>query len=255
MLAIISDLHGNIEALENVMNDIRSKGIKDIICLGDVVGYGPNPAECIDIAMNLKLTLRGNHEEAVIHEGVYGFNPLAQGAINWTRKELKPGTFSNKTRKARWDFISNLPLTYNEGELLFVHGSPRDPVWEYILRYDTEVFFEEIPAKIKEIFSMISWLCFVGHSHDPGIITQESDFFTPKDVDYEFEVRPGRKYIINVGSVGQPRDGDNRACYVTFDNTKLRYHRIAYDIKKIQEKVYAIPELDKRIGERLEYGR
>lgn len=255
MLAIISDLHGNIEALKNVMDDIRAKGIKDIICLGDVIGYGPNPAECIDVAMGLKITLRGNHEEAAVNSGSYGFRSHAQKALNWTRKELYPGIFCSAEKKARWEFISNLPLSRKDGEIIFVHGSPRDPIWEYILRYDTEVLFNEIPAKLKDIFSMVPWLCFNGHTHDPGIITEESDFITPKDMGDAFEVRSGRKYIINVGSVGQPRDSDTRACYATFDGTSIRYYRIAYDVKKTQEKIFAIPELDRRNGERLGNGQ
>lgn len=257
MWAIISDIHGNLDALNVVLKDIETKGIPNdrILCLGDVVGYGPNPIECVEKAMAWKITLRGNHDEAVINEAL-GFNPLAREAIDWTRNQLKPGWLAGKAKKARWEFLKNLPLTYNLERALLVHGSPRDPTMEYILRSECEDLLGEVPAKIKDIFSRFEWACFVGHTHDPGIITQESKFHTPKELEYRYEFMEDQKYIVNVGSIGQPRDGDNRACYVTFDGKKiLNYHRLEYDIAATQSKIRGIPQLDPRIAERLAIGK
>lgn len=257
MWAIISDIHSNLEALETALKDIASKGIPNerILCLGDVVGYGPNPIECVDRAMQFKLTLRGNHDEAVINEAL-GFNPLAREAIDWTRDQLKPGWLSGRTKRTRWEFLKNLPLTHTWERCLLVHGSPRDPTMEYVLRSECEDLLGEIPTKIKDIFSRFEWCCFIGHTHDPGIITLESKFLTPKDIEYKYELKPDQKYIINVGSIGQPRDGDPRICYVTFDGvSRLEYHRLEYDIPGVQAKIKKIPSLDPRIAERLSIGK
>jgi predicted phosphodiesterase len=252
-IAIISDIHANLEALTVVLQDIRAKDIDRILCLGDVIGYGPDPVACIDLAADFDLILRGNHEEAVI-SGAFGFNPVAKEAVDWTRDQLKPKWHSFALKRARWDLIRELPLTYTESNLFFVHGSPRDPTMEYILKSDTEDLFGEIPQKIKEIFDMIEWACFVGHTHTPGVITQESRFYTPVEVGGSFELSSDEKYIINVGSVGQPRDGDNRACYVIFDGTTVAYQRLEYNHAKTAGKIRVINKLDNRNAERLEFG-
>lgn len=251
--AIISDIHANHEALSVVTEDIRKRGLDKIVCLGDIIGYGPDPVACIDIAAEFDVNLRGNHEEAVI-SGAFGFNPIAKEAVDWTRNQLKPKWHSFASKRVRWDLIKELPLTYNEGNILFTHGSPRDPTMEYILKQDTEDLFGEIPQKIREIFDMIDWTCFVGHTHTPGVITQESRFYTPVEVGGTFELAEGEKYIVNVGSVGQPRDGDNRACYVIFDGKTVSYQRLEYNHAKTAGKIKTISKLDNRNAERLEFG-
>ena len=149
-----------------------------------------------------------------------------------------------------------MALTYNEDGILYVHGSPRDPTMEYILRSDTEDLFGDVPEKIFQIFSLLDSLCFVGHTHDPGIITEDSRFLRPADFEMRFQCEEGAKYVVNVGSVGQPRDRDSRACYVTFDRTArtIEYHRVEYDWKKTAERIRRIPQLDDRNAERLEQG-
>lgn len=255
MRAIISDIHGNLEALEKVLADIKSKGADEIICLGDLIGYGPDPASCVDFAREWKIVLRGNHDEAVVNEA-YGFNPVAREAIEWTRSQLRPGLFSSGAKKRRWDFLRNLPPMHQEDSFVLVHGSPRDPTMEYILRADTEDLLGEVPAKIRDIFSRFPKVCFVGHTHDPGIITEDSKFISPREMEgSQFSLTEGAKYVVNVGSVGQPRDGDNRACYVTFDGKVIAYHRVPYDFEATKRKILAVPPLDPRIGERLGYGR
>lgn len=251
--AVVSDIHANFDALKVVYQDIEDKGIRKIICLGDIIGYGPDPVQCIDVARNFDVNLRGNHEEAVIN-GAFGFNPIAKEAIDWTRNQLKPSWHSLAPKRARWEIIKDLPLNYKEGNLYFVHGSPRDPTMEYILKSDTEDLFGEIPQKIKEIFSMITWVCFVGHTHTPGIITEESRFYAPVEFNGSFDLEEGHKYIINVGSVGQPRDGDNRACYVIVDGPLVSYQRLEYDFMRTASKIRNISQLDDRNADRLQYG-
>ncbi len=253
MHAIVSDLHSNQEALTAVMKDIESLGIKRILCLGDVIGYGPDPVTCIDVAREYEFILRGNHEEAVLN-GAFGFNPVARAAVDWTRDQLKPQWYSLSSRRARWDLIKDLPLMKEEGDWLFVHGSPRDPTMEYILKSDCEDFFGETPSKIKQIFDMIKAYCVVGHTHFPGVITEDSRFYTPAELGMKFHLEKGRKYIVNSGSVGQPRDGDNRACYLVVDGDNIEWRRIPYDFERTMKKILSITSLDERNAERLRFG-
>ncbi|OHB71451.1 MAG: hypothetical protein A2W23_04795 [Planctomycetes bacterium RBG_16_43_13] len=255
MIAIISDIHSNIEALTTVIKHIKSQNVEKIYCLGDLVGYGPNPGEVVDMASEWDVVLMGNHDEAVLKEA-YAFNPIAKSAIEWTRTQLKPGLLSGSKKRSRWQFINNLKLTHTVDGALFVHASPRDPTMEYILRSDTvDLIGNEVPEKIRNIFSRFDRLCFIGHTHDPGIITENSKFLSPTDFDNKFTFESGKKYIINVGSVGQPRDGDTRSCYVTYDGNTITYHRVEYDYKTTIEKVLNISALDRRSGERLALGR
>ncbi|MCD4657255.1 MAG: metallophosphoesterase family protein [Planctomycetes bacterium] len=261
MKAIVSDIHSNVEALLVALKDIDKKGIKneDIYCLGDVIGYGPDPVSCLNIAMNFNFVLLGNHEEAVVN-GAFGFHPAAKRAIDWTRKQIKPQVFSSGHKKRRWEFVRDLPLKIVKKEILlngliFVHGSPRDPTMEYILKVDTEDYFGEVPPKMKEIFDIIDGPCFVGHSHVPCIITEDCAYHSIEEVGYEFKLEEGEKYIINIGSVGQPRDHDNKLCYMTIDDDAVvRWHRLEYDHKTTAEKIRAIPDLDNRNADRLEKG-
>jgi predicted phosphodiesterase len=254
MIAIISDIHSNLEALTVVLNDIKQKGITEIVCLGDIVGYGPNPEECIDLIRDAKLVLMGNHDEALA-QGAIGFGDDAKDAIEWTKKQLKPSFFSSREVKRRWDFIANLPTTYLDNDVLYVHGSPRDPTTEYILESDTETILDNPPRKLQQIFEMFPRLCFVGHTHQPGIITEEYRFLKPADFSYTFEPEPDKKYIINVGSVGQPRDNDNRSSYLVRDNNKVFYYRLSYDYNKTKEKIFKLKGLNHYFGERLEIGK
>ena len=254
-MAVISDIHANIEALTAVLEDIRRQNIDRIYCLGDVIGYGPNPVECLDAVFAIcDLVLLGNHEEAVL-TGAFGFNPTAKEAVDWTRHQLKPGWLSLGNTRERWEKLKRLPLAYTEDEFLFVHGSPRDPTMEYILRSDTDDLFGDVPEKIRQIFEQIDKVCYVGHTHTPGIITEDSKWYSPQDFDNVWELKNGERVICNIGSVGQPRDKDNRCCYVTFTAHEIFYHRVTYDFRKSQEKIRKIPQLDNRNAERLEFGQ
>ncbi|MCG3180965.1 MAG: hypothetical protein BIFFINMI_03331 [Phycisphaerae bacterium] len=250
MLAIVSDIHSNLEALQAVFADIDRRGIERVICLGDVVGYGPDPLACLDLVrQRCAVTLCGNHDQAVLLEP-NNFNLGAERASYWTRQclEDEPDT---ALRKARWDFLGNLPVKHTEGRMLFVHGSPRRPVNEYI--FPDDVFTN--PTKMAHIFERIDGVCFVGHTHVPGIYTPEPDFYEPEEFSFKSDLGGGERRVFNVGSVGQPRDRDPRACYVVADENSIEFVRVEYDLQTTCEKVNKIPALDNFLGIRLIDGR
>jgi diadenosine tetraphosphatase ApaH/serine/threonine PP2A family protein phosphatase len=253
-VALISDLHSNRESLTKVLEDVARHEVRDIYCLGDLVGYGPDPAFVVERVMDFRVCLMGNHDEAVLKEA-YGFNPVAKAAVTWTRDQLRPGILSGKAKKDRWKFIQNLKLTHQEDGALFVHGSPRDPTMEYVLRSDCVDLTGGVPEKVRDIFTRFESLCFAGHTHDPGVITEDAQFISPKDCNHEFFFEKGKKYFINLGSVGQPRDGDTRACYAIWHGDKVTWHRVEYDYRATMERIFNTPQLDPRAGERLAYGR
>ena len=248
--ALISDIHSNLEALEAVMTDIEDRGADRIVCLGDVVNYGPDPAECLRIARTLDLVLLGNHEEAVMY-GAIGFNVHAREAAEWTRDALKPSLFGNGERLENWVFIRNLPKRKQEDSVYLVHASPRDPTSEYLLPSESDPLLGEPSEKLKGCFERIDRVCFVGHTHLPGVFRERGPFATPEDLDGEFVLPDDEKAIVNVGSVGQPRDRNPKSCYVTFDGEVVRYHRVEYDRETTCRKIKATRGLPDRGGERL----
>ena len=248
MKAIISDIHSNLEALQAVLADIGKHDVQDIYCLGDIVGYGPNPRECVDQVMQCKLVLLGNHDQGAMFDPE-GFNPPAERAIFWTRAQLELVGESREKQTQRWEFLAERPRSFKEDGLLFVHGSARNPLNEY-------VFPEDIynQRKMERIFALVERYCFQGHTHVPGIFTESLQFFAPEEIGYTYRL-DGRKTLINVGSVGQPRDGDWRACYVLLDGETVHFRRVEYDIDTTIKKIYAIPDLENFLGDRLRDGR
>jgi len=257
MLAVISDIHSNTEALLAVLKDIDERQITQIICLGDVVGYGPEPKECVDlIAKHAAITLMGNHDYAVLYEPNQ-FNMSAETASFWTRAQLETEPDLEK-RNARWELLGSLPVKHGipgeplgMGELMFVHGSPRRPINEYI--FPDDVY--NAPSKVASSLERVGHLCFVGHTHVPGVFIDPPDFYSPDELENVYEVNPERKAIINVGSVGQPRDRDNRASYVIVEPGKVRFIRVPYPVETVARKLQAIGELDNYLGQRLVEGR
>jgi len=249
--ALISDIHSNLEALNAVLADIRQQGIDNIYCLGDVVGYGPNPRECIDQVMKCAVCLLGNHDQGALFDPE-GFNTGAERAIFWTRDQLENTGAGSSDSHRRWDFLGELPRNRQEGPFLFVHGSARNPLNEY-------VFPEDIynRRKMEKIFAIIQGHCFQGHTHVPGVFSEDLRFYTPEDVGYEYRLADDSKTMVNVGSVGQPRDGDPRACYVVLDDNDLMvtYRRVEYPLEETIRKIYEIQELDNFLGDRLRDGR
>lgn len=249
--AVISDVHSNIEALTAVFADIDARGLAPVYCLGDVVGYGPDPESCIDLVRErCKITIRGNHDEALF-SGADRFNPYARHAIEWTKSRIRPGLFRGRAAARRWKFLQELPLEYREGPHYFVHGSPRDPVNEYVYRED--VFFNA-DGKLRSIFKTVERVLFIGHTHLPVVISDSLETFVPGEEGNDFHLAPDRKYIVNVGSVGQPRDRDVRACYLEVDGDQLRYHRVRYEVETVVKKIGANPALDSVLGSRLLVG-
>lgn len=248
MFAIISDIHSNYEALLAVADDIEKQDgkIERIVCLGDIVGYGPNPCECVDMVMDCDVTILGNHDQGALFDPE-GFNSGAERAIFWTRRQLENA--HDPMAEARWEFLGDRPRSHKEGDYLFVHGSARNPLNEY-------VFPEDVynPRKMEKIFQVVDRYCFQGHTHVPGVFTENLQFLSPTDLNGRYKL-DGRKTLINVGSVGQPRDLDPRACYVLLDDDTIIYRRVEYDAQKTREKIHAIPELDPFLGDRLLEGR
>ena len=249
--ALISDIHGNLEALTQVLADIASQKVDRIVCLGDIVGYGPNPCECLDQVMRkCDLTILGNHDQAALFDPE-GFNPVALRAIYWTRDELDRGPGPASVINGRWDFLSELPKFHQQENILFVHGSPRDATNEYVF---PETIYDQ--ARMKVLFDRVKHLCFQGHTHMPGVFTTDGEFITPDECNYRFMLSD-EKLMTNVGSVGQPRDEDPRSCYVIVDDAKqeIEFRRVEYDFEKTIEKIYATQDLDNMLGDRLRGGR
>lgn len=246
--ALISDIHSNKEGLEAVLADIRDQGIDEIYCLGDVVGYGPNPCECVDLIMQCDVCILGNHDQGALFDPE-GFNSGAERAIFWTRDQLESPREDPDMVAKRWGFLGELPRNRRENGLLFVHGSARNPLSEY-------VFPEDIynQRKMEKIFSLIEQSCFQGHTHVPGVFTQSLQFFSPDEINHQYQLND-EKVMINVGSVGQPRDGDPRSCYVVLEDDTVTFRRVEYPFEETIEKIRNTPELDNFLGDRLREGR
>jgi predicted phosphodiesterase len=247
--AIVSDIHSNIEALTAVFKDMQKRRVSEILCLGDVIGYGPNPREALLKAIKyFKFTCQGNHEDAVMLLAE-DFSLEAKHAIDWTRDQLNRRDVSKEENHQLWDFLDTFKQVVNEGDFYFVHGSPRQPTREYVLPSDAGT------EKMTEIFSMFDRICFTGHTHFPGVFSEDGTFQHPTQIDHRWDFKPGQKFLINVGSVGQPRDRDTRSCYVTFDEEHVEWHRVPYDYRTTQKKIIATGKLPKYLADRLEKGR
>lgn len=247
--AILSDIHGNLEALEAVLADIASQSIETIYCLGDIIGYGPNPRDCVDRAMQFDLTVLGNHDQGALFDPE-GFSSGAERAIFWTRRQLESPDDSEEIRRKRWTFLCELPRQHREEDILFVHGSARNPLNEYV--FPEDVYNQR---KLARIFSLIPGTCFQGHTHVPGVFTEDCRFLSPQELGGWYKLN-GKKTMINVGSVGQPRDGNPNASYVVLeDNEKIHFRRVPYDRETTAQKIYNTPDLDNFLGDRLGEGR
>ena len=253
--AIIGDIHANLEALEAVLEDIAIQEVDEIFCLGDVLGYGPNPVDCLDLVWaSCRVSLLGNHDQAAMFDPApdWGAQSAAR-AIYWTRQQLEDPSERPANRERRWAYLADWPRLHREESTLFVHGSPRNPINEY-------VFPEDIynQRKMDRIFDLCDHCCFAGHTHVPGVFTQEAEqtyaFFAPEELHHTHPL-DHRKTLVNVGSVGQPRDGDPRACYVLFNGETIRFRRIDYDIDATVRKIHNVPDLDNVLGNRLRDGR
>lgn len=258
MFAIVSDIHSNYEALTTVLNDIERRGIKTIYCLGDVVGYGADPQECLGLIIEKsKWCVLGNHDYAVFYEPT-NFNYGAEQASFWSREVLEAEENKEICNK-RWRFLGELPMRRTLKAKLgtetviidFVHASPRRPINEYI--FPDDVYTN--PVKVRLLFEKVKHLCFVGHTHMPGVFLDEPDFYPPDELGGVYPIINDEKAIINIGSVGQPRDKDNRASYVYVEENKVHFVRLKYDFETTAKKIKAVDKLDNFNAERLREGR
>ncbi|MFA5366773.1 MAG: metallophosphoesterase family protein [Dehalococcoidia bacterium] len=220
--AILADIHGNLDAFRAALRDIEGRGgIDELWCLGDVVGYGPEPSACLDLLREYPhACVAGNHDWAAAGKiDTDDFNPDAAAACEWTAIQL------NQSDK---EYLQNLPLTLVRGDFTLAHGSPRDPLYEYI--------FSVVSAEYN-LRSLSTAHCLVGHTHVPSVF-QDSEGICRKE-SLPPVLRPGGRMIINPGGVGQPRDGDPRASYVVYDDAErvIYSYRVPYDIAAVQEKM------------------
>lgn len=279
MFAIISDIHSNLEALQAVLKEIDRRGIKDIYCLGDIVGYGASPRECLDLVIErCRLCVCGNHDHACFYEPS-NFNVSAERACYWTRQcfEEEP---NKAKRDRRWAFLGRLPIRNEDRNLLMVHASPRRPVNEYLFAEDVYTNPSKILANFERLEERHK-ACVVGHTHVPGVFLDDPYFDPPGELPEPnfYTITEDEKAIINVGSVGQPRDRDVRACFVVVYEkgekvpypedigegelgpnddgyvATVEFIRVEYDIQKAVQKVVDTPELDDFLGYRLLEGR
>jgi predicted phosphodiesterase len=237
--AIIADIHANLEAFQVVLEDIKTQQCTHVACLGDVVGYGANPKECLDIVRGMNVpVVKGNHDEMCsIEEDMEGFNPHAAEAVLWTRQQL------NEEDK-KW--LRDMKYVRLVGSFSIVHATLDVPQrWGYV--------FDKLAAAASFTYQNTA-VCFFGHTHVPVAFIRDS---VVRGGTYsKFKVETGRKYFVNVGAVGQPRDGNPKAAYVIYDMDEgtIELRRLDYDIPKAQRKILDAG-LPPRLAERLALGK
>lgn len=237
--AIMGDIHGNLEALETVVKDAKEQGVNSFVCVGDVVGYNANPAECLEMIKELKcVTVRGNHDHYCSHdECLDDFHPLAANVVDWTRHQLTPDQIA---------WLKQLKMVSVVDGFTIVHSTLDMPEkWGYV--------FDTLEANANFTYQTTS-VCFHGHTHVP--IVYEKQETVRRDPLTKLKIMLGKKYFINVGSVGQPRDGDPRSAYVIYDpkHKEVELRRLVYDVAKTQEKIRKV-HLPERLAKRLEAGK
>ena len=240
--AIMADIHANLAAFNAVLDDMEQRGgVEEIWCLGDIVGYGPDPHECIERLRRYNhVCVAGNHDWAAIGKiSTTEFNPDAALACQWTTQQLNQEDIQ---------YLESLPLTIDKDIFTLVHGSPREPIWEYVIS----------TGIARENFSFFqSPYCLLGHSHVPLVFKEEDGSCTFSRLVANIGLALGEsRLIINPGGVGQPRDGDPRASYAIYDSDTriVKLYRIPYDVAATQDKMMA-KGLPVRLAVRLQQGR
>lgn len=240
--ALISDIHANLEALEAVLAALKDEGAEQILCLGDVIGYGPNPNECVKlIQQHAAVCLIGNHDEASLGRvDLDLFNYMARQAIEWTTDQL--------TEESK-EFLKSLQYTRSYGDFMIVHASPDEPTrWNYILNLEDAA---------QGFAAFTEQICFIGHSHTPWVIPLPPDGRMRVSHEYPLTVKEKFRYLINIGSVGQPRDRNPDAAFGILDTASLQYtlKRVSYDVAKTQRKIRATGALPAFLADRLATGQ
>ena len=241
--AIIADVHSNLTAFQAVLRDMEERGgVEEIWCLGDIVGYGPDPGECIGLLRQYNhICVAGNHDWAAVGKvDISDFNPDAAEACRWTARQLNPDEVA---------YLEGLPLSLCRDDFTIVHGSPREPIWEYILS----------TSSARSNFGYFQTrFCLIGHSHVPLVFEYdtESGNCLLHDLDVNSPLRLGEnRLIIGPGGVGQPRDGDPRAAYAIYDSEEkaIHHYRVPYDIALTQRRMLELG-LPIFLATRLSYG-
>jgi predicted phosphodiesterase len=230
-IAIISDIHSNLEALTKALEIIDQKSVNEIICLGDIVGYGANPNECVELVrQRCKIVIKGNHEDAIDNiELVEHFSNNARKAIAWTRNQLT---------KENINYLQALPLSDKKENLMFVHATPCNPEsWYYIIDKNTAI-------RAFQCFS--EYICFIGHTHTPEVFSTHGRMH---------EISKDQRCLINIGSIGQPRDRNPNLSFGLFDTDLWKYENIraTYDIESAVLKILRT-DLPPDLGHRLLIG-
>ena len=237
--AIIADIHANLEALQVVLEDTKEQKCSDYACVGDVVGYNANPKECLDIIRNMGMPcVKGNHDEYCSSEDpLEGFNPHAAQAVSWTRRQLNE-------EDRQW--LRDFKYLRMVASFSMVHATLDGPQrWGYV--------FDKLAAAASFTYQNTA-VCFFGHTHVPVAFVR--DTMVRGGTYSKFKVEPGKKYFVNVGAVGQPRDGNPKAGYVVYDMDEgtIELRRLDYDVGKAQRKILDAG-LPPRLAERLALGR
>jgi predicted phosphodiesterase len=237
--AVIADIHANLEGLEVVLADSKEQKCTHYCCVGDVVGYNANPKECLDIIRTMGMpVVKGNHDEyCSSEEDLEGFNPHAAEAVNWTRKQLS-------TEDRQW--LRDLKYVRLVASFSMVHATLDGPQrWGYV--------FDKLAAAASFTYQNTA-VCFFGHTHVPVAFVRDS--MVRGGTYSKFRVEPGKKYFVNVGAVGQPRDGNPKAGYVIYDLNEgtIELRRLDYDIAKAQKKIMEAG-LPQRLADRLALGK
>ncbi|MEM1058746.1 MAG: metallophosphoesterase family protein [Verrucomicrobiota bacterium] len=241
VIAVFSDIHSNLEALQAVLEDMEAHGVTERFCLGDIVGYNADPALCLDVVRRLDCpVIQGNHDrEGAEDEPLFGYRELARISMQHTRDRLSD-------EQKRW--LRGLPLILEDPDFTLVHGSLFEP---------KEFFYVDSILEAEFHFAnQQKQLCFCGHTHIARVFAQADiaeDLFLEEEA--ELRLEDGLKYLVNVGSVGQPRDRDWRASYVLYypDSRRILYRRVQYDVGKAQQKINAAG-LPAALGERILVG-
>jgi predicted phosphodiesterase len=239
--AIFSDVHSNLEALEAVARAYKNEAVEQYLCVGDVVGYGADPRECIkEVSRICKISVCGNHDWASVDLfPLTYFNPEAKAAIEWTKRNLGAKEIN---------FLASLQTVYAEGNFTLVHGTLEDP---------QDFNYLDSDCAIERTFEfMQTQLCFVGHTHVSKIFIKCKDKPFSYSAQGSVQIKPGEKYIVNVGSVGQPRDGNACASFCLYDSDKneVAIKRVDYDFYRARNKIIAAG-LPRFLAERLLLGR
>ncbi|RME22216.1 MAG: metallophosphoesterase [Candidatus Zixiibacteriota bacterium] len=240
-LALISDIHGNLTALQAVFADIDQQDVDAVHCLGDIIGYGPEPTACLElVTRRCKVKLLGNHEYVVMGlESTEQMNRVARKAAEWTISQLGEREIS---------MLADFDMEHRFDRYMLVHASPHEPEsWHYVLT---------IAEARKAFAAMETDLCFVGHTHIPMVFRCEDDGTIRQQDGHDFTAQNDMKYLVNIGSVGQPRDDDPRSSYVLLDteSAAVRFRRVEYDVTATQEKMVEV-DMPRMLIDRLAVGR